>query len=333
MPRMVALAGTPRFHRKILIGGLLCVAACGGASDPVEVPNQLAAGAAAYQDGRLNDCVTAYSSVLSVEPNSIVARAGRAACEPDSEEAVQDLDVATRASPQDPALLLARGDANSSLGNSTEAGTDYLHVVDLPQATPDQCVVAARSLIALHFYDDADRALTESLARFPSQWELHDELALVSGALDRDDAAQREFAAALAGTTGKNNASVLYDRARFAIARGNLQAALVDAGQALTEDPTNYGISEQRAQVRQSLGDYTGAEADFGVAMTNEARFWHDDEALIRLLTERSGVYLVEGERSSALADLYRAESLVPSSDATTRADIEQAITTAKTAA
>lgn len=268
-------------------------------------------------------CIGLYTDVIQQASSDLTAVRGRAACEAshgDIGAAQSDLSHAISLDSTDPATFLARGHVNDELGSFSAAASDYEHVSQMPEASPDDAASAVEGLRTLHLDRDAIAAASAAIRRFPNAWQAHDELALTYNDLGDLPDANGQFQQALNLTSDLGRAKVLTDRAALRKATGDVNGALTDANQAVALDP-RWEYLRARAEIRQALGDLSGADTDLTRALDIEQRGWWPDATKVRiwLLDERGKLRLELGDRADARSDFTAALAITPPSDVASR--------------
>lgn len=284
----------------------------------VDVKTALIHAESARARGDMVGCIRGYGNVLSAEPDSVDALAGRAACESrleDGAAAVRDLTRAVELSPSDPGLYVARGSAYAVLGNNSASAADWQRVVEMQQALPDQCATVVADLLGIHYVQVAQQTSAQALRRFPGDWRVLESEAEVLGDLGKAVEALNAYTSAFAAATGTDRAHVLYSRAIFRMGRNDLTEALADLDVGIAIDPGNYGLYEVRAQVHQAQGQLAAGEKDYTTALLDAAIFPNTAFTTIVLLRERGYLRLAEDDTRGAVADFETARSLVDPTD------------------
>jgi tetratricopeptide (TPR) repeat protein len=237
--------------------------------------------------------------------------------------AVKDYSRAVELSPRDPALYLDKGSAEQLIGNYSSAESDFLASARLTSANPAQIVRAAEGLGQIGFYRDALSVLEDGIRRYGSYWDLYRYRGEVLGAIGEDAAALASFTAALKLASGPDLAFVLTTRANLYLRRQQYALAVEDFDQAIVVQPSAYWEYEARAKAKQSQGHLTSAEGDLDTAIKMlSPQGLEGKRNLARLYEERARVFLEEGRRDEAAADIEQAIVVLPLSDTGSRDEL-----------
>jgi tetratricopeptide (TPR) repeat protein len=262
--------------------------------------------------GNYRECIRLATQQLDTVPENVRALQTRGECylaERNGLGAYYDDSQAIKLSPRDPVLYVERASASDLMGNAVAARADYQLAAQL---SSQHVVEAAERLATLGFPMEALNVVDRGLRVAPNNWDLHRYRAELEDQLGDWAIALSEWDIAFAMAPARGSASVRGSRARGELRHGLYKHAAESYSQAISLDAFNYEFFEGRAVAEFAMLEPDAAQADLTEALNVYAASGADDWHRVRLYEERAEVYLAQGLRASAVADLEVALRYVP---------------------
>ncbi|MDG4648327.1 sulfotransferase [Roseibacterium sp. SDUM158017] len=172
--------------------------------------------------------------------------------------ALPALETARDRAPGDGAVLLDLAQALARLGRPLRA----LSVLDEAAAAGAETTLPRAAVLRdICRIEEASEVLAAAAAARKAPAGVHRENALTLAALRRADAARKALAPALKARP-ERALSLRRELASALTDEGEIEAAQAVLGEALAARPDDAGLLVQRGQLRQTVGDLAGAEAD-----------------------------------------------------------------------
>lgn len=263
-------------------------------------------GMALHRAGDLNAALEAYNKVLNKQPRQPDALSFKGVALMglgDAEGAVKFLGLAAKRRPEDAIILNDLGMAQEALGDADSAYQTFQKAYALDPALPAALVNMARYGLAAGQADEALAQAEQAIKTQPGFVQAYNVRGLALQALERKDEALVAYAAALAQSP--NDADALFnkgevlrqmgnqdgaltalERATQAAAQGSrvwvkaaMTIGLIQAGQGdheaamrlyngvLEQAPSDVPTLINRGELKQKLGNISGAGADFSAAL------------------------------------------------------------------
>jgi len=234
--------------------------------DPPKAAAYYARGRLHEETGRLNEAIADYVQAVEYAPSGWLASKIVSFCRGSDlyEFATQALATAIEASPENGWLHYTRGQLNAEQGDLTLAVDDFTQAIEIDASQETWLRARAETHERLGEYALALEDYVQVVTNRPSSSFARRELARYCQRTDQCVQAVAQLTTAI--DEQPDSSQLLLARAEV-YQTWDPRAELEDYNRAIVLDPLSADAFKARAQVREKLGDFEGALADYGEAV------------------------------------------------------------------